>query len=183
MTDGAPTHEEDLRSQAGEMPTADEAAPEGDDDDLRDHIERLRGEAQSHLDDARRLKAEFENYKKRMLREQTTMMERASESLIERLLTVLDAFSLAIIAADRTKSDKEFLRGVELVYSELIEVLKKEGLEEIDAAGKPFDPEVHEAVMQVEADVPDGHVVDVMRTGYRVKGRVIRPAMVSVARR
>jgi len=159
---------------------ADETAP--DDDGMTREIERLRSEAQSHLDDARRLKAEFENYKRRMLREQTAVLERASAALVERLLPVLDSFRLAIVAADRTKNDREFLRGVELVYGELLEVLKKEGLEEIDAEGKPFDPEVHEAVMHVASDIPAGHVAEVMRTGYTLKGRVVRPVMVSVSK-
>lgn len=158
-------------------------APEGEELGTEREIELLRIEADSHLNDARRIKAEFENYKKRMVREQTALLERASVSLIERLLPVLDSFRLAVIAADRTKNDKEFLRGVELVYGELLDVLKKEGLEEIDAEGKPFDPELHEAVMQVEADVPEGHVAEVMRTGYRLKGRVLRAAMVSVSKR
>lgn len=172
-------------AQTSETPPAHQGAseaPEGDDLGIEREIELLRIEAESHLNDARRIKAEFENYKKRMLREQTVLLERASSSLVERLLPVLDAFRLAIVAADRTKNDREFLRGVELVYGELLDVLKKEGLEEIDAEGKPFDPEMHEAVMQVEADLPGGHVVEVMRTGYRLNGRVLRAAMVSVAR-
>lgn len=211
MTDEARTPEEELTMQAGEQPaasgpasgTASQASDEMSRADsetppLREdaseageagtgemdrELDRLRDEAQTHLEDARRIKAEFENYKKRILREQTAVIERASGSMIERLLPVLDSFRLALVAADRTKNDREFLRGVELVYGELLEVLKKEGLEEIDAEGKPFDPEVHEAVMQVSSpEVPDGHVAEVMRTGYTVKGRVIRPAMVSVSK-
>lgn len=172
-------------AQSSTTPPAHQGASEASEDDelgIEREIELLRIEAESHLNDARRIKAEFENYKKRMLREQSALLERASSSLVERLLPVLDSFRLAIVAADRTKSDREFLRGVELVYGELLEVLRKEGLEEIDAEGKPFDPEVHEAVMQVDADVPAGHVVEVMRIGYRLKGRVLRAAMVSVAR-
>lgn len=212
MTDEARTPEDESRPQSGEQlgatGAASGAAPQASDEmpdaqssvtppahqgasevpgdeelGIEREIELLRIEAESHLNDARRIKAEFENYKKRMVREQTALLERASVSLIERLLPVLDSFRLAVVAADRTKNDKEFLRGVELVYGELLDVLKKEGLEEIDAEGKPFDPELHEAVMQVEADVPEGHVAEVMRTGYRLKGRVLRAAMVSVAKR
>lgn len=177
--------DEMLDAQSSTTPPAHQGAseaPGGEELGIEHEIELLRIEAESHLNDARRIKAEFENYKKRMLREQSVLLERASTSLVERLLPVLDSFRLAIVAADRTKNDKEFLRGVELVYGELLDVLKKEGLEEIDAEGKPFDPEVHEAVMHVEAGAPGGHVVEVMRTGYRLKGRVLRAAMVSVAR-
>ena len=116
-------------------------------------------------------------YRKRMLRDQTAHLERATEGLIEQLLPVLDAFELALLNAG---TDPDRLRkGVELVYSELLGVLEKSGLERIDAHGKPFDPAEHEAVMHVEGGEPG--VLDVIRTGYRLKGRVLRPAMVKVA--
>jgi molecular chaperone GrpE len=112
-----------------------------------------------------------------MLRDQTVHLERATEGLIEQLLPVLDAFELALLNAG---SDPERLRkGVELVYSELLGVLEKAGLQRIEAHGKAFDPAEHEAVMHVEGGEPG--VRDVIRTGYRLKGRVLRPAMVKVA--
>jgi molecular chaperone GrpE len=137
----------------------------------------LRAERDEYLDHVRRLQADFDNYRKRMLRDQTIHLERATEGLIEQLLPVLDAFELALLNAG---SDPDRLRkGVELVYSELLGVLEKSGLERIDAHGKPFDPAEHEAVMHVEGGEPG--VCDVIRTGYRLKGRVLRPAMVKVA--
>lgn len=162
-----------------------ETAAEAEPDPLRAELDRVREEAKAHLDDARRIKAEFENYKKRMLKEQTAMLERASEAVVERMLPVLDAFRLALIAADRTSDYDGLVRGVELVYGELSDLLHKEGLEEIDAEGKPFDPSIHEAVLTAEDGTPDGEpfVADVLRTGYRFKGRVLRPAMVKVIRR
>jgi molecular chaperone GrpE len=151
---------------------------------LRGELEGVRAEAASHLDDARRLKAEFENYRKRVLREQTSLAEHASAALIERLLPVLDNFELALIAADRTKDYDALVRGVELVYGELLDVLHKEGLAKIDAEGTPFDPEWHEAVMEAESSATgEPYVADVLRTGYTLKGRVVRPSMVKVARR
>lgn len=150
-----------------------------------DPLAQARAQAQASLDDARRIKAEFENYKKRMLREQSALVDRASVAMTDKILPVLDAFRLALIAADRTQDYEALVRGVELVYGELSDVLHREGLEEIDAGGKPFDPELHDAVMEVEGGNPEGEpfVVDVMRTGYRFKGRVLRPAMVKVERR
>ena len=137
----------------------------------------LRAERDEYLDHVRRLQADFDNYRKRMLRDQTVHLERATEGLIEQLLPVLDAFELALLNAG---TDPDRLRkGVELVYSELLGVLEKSGLERIDAHGKPFDPAEHEAVMHVEGGEPG--VCDVIRTGYRLKGRVLRPAMVKVA--
>ena len=151
---------------------------------LPSEADLLRTERDEYLDHLRRLQAEFDNFRKRMLREQTVLVERANESLIEQLLPVLDAFEMAIASASGTVggSDPERLRkGVELVYTELTGVLSKSGLERIEATGKPFDPEEHEAVMHVDAEDGETGVLDVVRAGYRLKGRVIRPAMVKVA--
>jgi molecular chaperone GrpE len=145
--------------------------------DAAEELAALRAERDEYLDHVRRLQADFDNYRKRMLRDQTMYLERATEGLVEQLLPVLDAFELALL---NSGTDPERLRkGVELVYSELLGVLEKAGLERIDAQGKPFDPSEHEAVMHVEGAEPG--VVDVVRTGYRLKGRVLRPAMVKVA--
>lgn len=146
-------------------------------------LEQARAEAAGYLDDLRRLQAEFENYRKRMLKVQTHMAARASASIVEKLLPVLDNFELALIAADRTKDYEAMVRGVEIVYGELLEVLHKEGLERIDAVDKPFDPALHEAVMQVDGEGEHLVVVDEMRSGYKVGGRVVRPAMVKVGKR
>ena len=148
----------------------------------RDEVGEARAQAAQHLDDLLRLKAEFENYRKRVLKEQTALIERASAAVIERVLPVLDDFELALIAADRTKDFAAMVRGVEIVYSELLDVLRKEGLERIEALGKPFDPERHEAVMQVDGEGEHAVVVDEMRPGYTLGGRVLRPTMVKVGR-
>jgi molecular chaperone GrpE len=152
---------------------------------VEEQLERARKEAAEHLDDLRRLKAEFENYRKRVLKEQTQVVERASERLIERLLPVLDNFELALLAADRTKDYEALVKGVEMVFGELMELLHREGLQKIDALGKPFDPALHEAVLEVGEGPADGdaYVAEVLRNGYTLKGRVIRPAMVKVVRR
>ena len=144
---------------------------------------RVRAERDEYLDHLRRLQADFDNFRKRMMRDQTSHLERATSGLIEQLLPVLDTFELALINTSglNAGTDAERLRkGVELVYSELLGVLEKAGLERIEAKGKPFDPEEHEAVMSIEDDGEPG-VRDVVRTGYRLKGRVLRPAMVKVA--
>jgi molecular chaperone GrpE len=150
---------------------------------VSDEIGRLRAERDEYLDHLRRLQADFDNFRKRMMRDQTSHLERATSGLIEQLLPVLDTFELALIntSGPNAGTDAERLRkGVELVYSELRGVLEKAGLERIEAKGKPFDPEEHEAVMSIEDDGEPG-VRDVVRTGYRLKGRVLRPAMVKVA--
>ena len=142
-------------------------------------IDQLRAERDEYLSHLQRTQAEFDNYRKRMLRDQTVHLERATGNLVEQLLPVLDSFELALNSAG---TDVERLRkGVELVYGEFLGALEKAGLERIEALGKPFDPEEHEAVMHVEDDGGDPGVRDVVRSGYRFKGRVLRPAMVKVA--
>ena len=130
----------------------------------------------NYLEDLRRVQAEFDNYRKRMLREQTQFAQRASARLIESLLPILDNFESAI-------SHGEGGSGVELVYRELKKLLEDEGLEEIQAEGTRFDPMKHEAFEEVADDSVDEPTVrSVLRRGYSFKGQVMRPSMVSVAR-
>jgi molecular chaperone GrpE len=149
-----------------------EAAVEADLDELTRERDDLRELAQ-------RVQADFENYRKRALREQTSLVERASEQLIEQLLPVLDNFELAL--ANLGDADDKVRKGVELVYSDLLGVLEKGGLERIEALAKAFDPNEHEAVAQEDGE-GEPVVCDILRSGYRLKGRVLRPATVRVTR-
>jgi molecular chaperone GrpE len=146
-------------------------------------LSQLQSERDEYLDTLRRVQAEFENYRKRVIKEQTALVDRATSGLVEQLLPVLDSFELALKNLDSAGSDdiESVRKGVELVYAELLGVLEKAGLSRIEAEGKPFDPNVHEAVMQEDGD-GEPVVTDVLRTGYTLKGRVLRPAMVKVSR-
>ena len=148
-------------------------------------IDKAQKEASEYRDHLQRLAADFDNYRKRVLKEQTRAVEMASEPLMRRLLEVLDEFELALMAAERKPDFERFLHGVELVYAKLLETLRSEGLERIDALGKPFDPSLHEALMQSgDGEGQEEPVVgDVLRQGYTLRGRVIRPAGVKVVRR
>jgi molecular chaperone GrpE len=146
-------------------------------------LEVAQKQAAEYLDHLQRLKAEFENYRKRVIKEQTRAMEAAAEPFVRKLLEVLDEFDLALMAAERKPDFEKFLHGVELVYAKLQDILKSEGLERIEAEGKPFDPERHEALMQTGSPEGEPFVADVLRQGYTMKGRVIRPAGVKVVRR
>lgn len=126
---------------------------------------------------AQRVQADFENYRKRVIREQTAVVERATEGLVTELLSVLDSFELALDTLDG--ADENVRKGVELVYSSLLGALERVGLERIPTEGAPFDPTVHEAVLQEDGD-GDPVVVATMRSGFRLKGKVLRPAMVKV---
>jgi molecular chaperone GrpE len=134
-----------------------------------DDIDRLARERDEYRELAQRIQADFENYKKRILKQQTEHLERAAEALVEKLLPVLDTFDLARAHGE----------GLDQVHGALMDVLAKEGLERIDPAGQVFDPNEHDAVAH-EAGDGDATVSEVMRAGYRWKGRVLRPAMVKV---
>jgi molecular chaperone GrpE len=143
-------------------------------------LAQLEGERTELVDTLRRVQADFENYRKRVLREQTTLVERATERLVEDLLPVLDSFDGALAHASTSDAEK-IVDGLNGIHAQLVTVLQKAGLERIDADGAGFDPNEHEAVMQDDG-TSDPRVAETMRTGYRLKGRVLRPAMVRVTR-
>lgn len=156
--------------------------PPAEGETTRSELEAAQREAAEYREHLQRLAAEFDNYRKRVLREQTRAVEMASEPLVRKLLEVLDEFELALMAAERRPDFDQFLHGVELVYAKLLEILRSEGLERIEALGQPFDPTRHEALMQSGEGEGEPYVVDVLRQGYTLKGRVLRPAGVKVAR-
>jgi len=142
-------------------------------------LERLRQERDEFLDALRRLQADFENYRKRVQRQQDESVARAAEQLVAALLPALDAFELA---AEHLVGDEQVSPGGLLQAAALLrDILAKEGVDRIGEAGDPFDPTAHEAVEHVADDGGDGPVVEaVLRAGYRYRGRTIRPAMVKV---
>jgi molecular chaperone GrpE len=172
-------------TDAGE---ADPVSPVPDASDVEDPVEAAAGaeDIQSQVDEYRahlqRLQAEFDNYRKRVLREQTTAVEMAAEPVMRRLLEVLDDFELALLHASDDVDRDRLLKGVELVYAKLLDALRAEGLERIEAEGAVFDPTFHEALMQTGEGEGEPHVAEVFRPGYTLRGRVLRPAGVRVER-
>jgi molecular chaperone GrpE len=158
-------------------------APGGEQPSTATELDAAKKQAAEYLDHLQRLQAEFANYRKRVIKEQTRAMEMAAEPFVRKLLEVLDEFDLALMAAERTPDFERFLHGVELVYAKLLDILRSEGLERIEAEGKTFDPERHEALMQSGGQEGEPFVADILRQGYTMKGRVIRPAGVKVVRR
>ncbi|HEX4489706.1 MAG TPA: nucleotide exchange factor GrpE [Acidimicrobiia bacterium] len=143
--------------------------------DLRDlaaERDELRGAAQ-------RIQADFENYRKRVMRDQAALSQRATEQLVEAMLPALDAFEMAVVSLG--DADEKVRKGVELAVGELNGVLERQGLARIAELDVEFDPNLHEAVMQDDGD-GEPRVGDVLRTGYALNGRVLRPAMVKVTR-
>ena len=183
LTDEADADDADEADDAEALEGIEADGVEAEEDAIAADLDKARAEAESYLDDLRRLQADFDNYRKRTLREQTARAASASQALVARLLPVLDNFELAVSSAERSRDFDRMLKGVEMVFGELREVLEAEGLVRIEAEGKPFDPERHEAVIAVEEeDTEPGMVVDIVRAGYELRGKVLRPAMVKVAK-
>lgn len=133
------------------------------------------------LDSLQRLKADFDNYRKRMVKEQTRILDTAEADLVRKLLPVIDNLERAIMSAGESGAEG-VAEGVGKVIELMLDTLEKEGLEVIDPEGEPFDPEHHEAMMVVETDqCPEDTVVDVIQKGYRFAGVLLRPAMVRVS--
>ena len=146
-------------------------------------LARARAERDQYLDHLQRLKAEFENYRKRVQRDNEALVLRAGEGVLESLLPVLDNMQRALESAERHE-EGQLIKGVELVSGQLRAVLEGHGLDEVPAApGLPFDPNVHEAVVAQESDeYPEGTIIAVLEPGYLLHGRLLRPARVIVAR-
>lgn len=139
-------------------------------------------EAAEYRELAQRVQAEFENYRKRVIKEQEEAREMAGAPLVRQLLEVVDEFELALMSAEKQPDFDRFLHGVELVYAKLADIMRAAGVERIEAEGAPFDPELHEALMHSGEGEGEGEpvVADVLRSGYTMKGRVLRPAGVRV---
>lgn len=151
-------------------------------DQLEEELAAARVEAEELRDIALRTQAEFENFRKRITREREEERKRATERLVVELLPAIDNLERAIEHTTAGGDLKHLLTGVEAVYTQVVAILGKEGVEVIDPFGQPFDPAMHQAVSQQEdAEVPEGTVVDVFQKGYVMGGRVVRPAMVVVS--
>jgi molecular chaperone GrpE len=150
--------------------------------DLEAELDAAREEAARNLAAAQHWQAEFENFRKRQTAQAADQATRAGQRIVEELLPVLDNLDRAIDHTVRGGDLEHLVKGVESVHTQIMEVFKKEGVEEIDPFGSAFDPTVHQAVNQVEdPEVPEHTVVEVFQKGYLMGGRVVRPAMVVVS--
>jgi molecular chaperone GrpE len=145
-------------------------------------MEKALAERDNLLDRLARLQAEFDNYRKRVARENAEFREYAVSDAARALLPVIDSFGLALKNANARPEDLR--KGVELIYKQFGEVLQKLNVQKVSSQGEPFDPRVHEAIEMVNSDeVPDNHVLEELQPGYRIKERLLRPAMVRVAKK
>lgn len=145
-----------------------------------DELTRLRAERDALLDRLARMQAEFDNARKRAQREQQDYKDYAVTDAVKALLPILDSFERAFA---HRENNREFQSGMELINKQLHDALAKLGVKPVEAKGHPFDPHVHEAIEMVDTDkAPDHTVLDELQRGYRIKDRLLRPAMVRVAR-
>lgn len=146
-------------------------------------IKKLKEEIEGLKDARLRLLAEFDNFKRRTARESGRLIESANEGLLKSILPVLENFERALHPDHKTGDCEALLKGVELVYTNFSDILKKAGLVEFNPVGEVFDPEKHEAIMHVEsAEVPDSKIIQVFQKGYSLNNRMIQYAKVSVSK-
>lgn len=149
---------------------------------LEEKLEQKEKESMDYFDRLQRTMAEFDNFRKRTVKEKNTMYENGVKEVLEKLLPVIDNFERAIGSAEEDKKDEPFVQGVEMIYKQLMTMLKEVGVEEIETVGKEFDPNLHHAVTHEEnEDYGDNEIVEVFQKGYIYKETVLRYSMVKVA--
>ena len=165
--------------------TVEAPAPEHTPEQLAE-LQAQAAKAGEFKDNWMRTAADLENFKKRAARERTEAVQFANAALLQKLLPILDNFEMAQAAAQNSEDENiiSLYAGISMIRQQLKSVLLETGLEEIDATGKLFDPALHEAVSQQEtSEIPEGHVVQQIRKGYKLRDRLLRPAAVIVAKK
>lgn len=145
-------------------------------------IEQLTALAEENNNRYLRAQADFDNFRRRTAKEREELAKYASLKLVEQLVPVLDNFERAIQASGENQDFESFSKGVQMIFRQLSQVLDQEGLQQMNTVGQPFNPEYHQAIMQVESDeYEEGIVVEEVQKGYMLKDKVLRPAMVKVS--
>nr|WP_281279849.1 nucleotide exchange factor GrpE [Cohnella pontilimi] len=147
-----------------------------------DRLSELQRQAEENHSRFLRAQADFDNYRRRTQKEKEELAQYASLKLVDQLLPVLDNFERALQSGGEAAESHSFSKGVDMIFRQFYQVLENEGLKKIEAVGQPFDPELHQAIMQVESEEHEsGTVVEVVQNGYWMKDKVLRPAMVKVS--
>ena len=182
--EGPPSSQDVAKSPSSQAPAkADPGASAASEAPPPDPLEAARAEAQKNRDQLLRIAADFDNYKKRSRRELGDAVKVAREDLLRELLPVFDNLERASAHAGTATDTKALADGISMVQRQFLDVLGKLGIERVQATGQPFDPAVHEAVQHLETDeFPPGVVAAELQAGYRLGDRVLRPALVVVAK-
>lgn len=167
---------EEAASESAESENEETQEPQ---DEAAAQIEKLTAELKEKEDRVLRLQADFENFRRRTSKEKEELSAVVTQGMLKDMLPLLDNFERAMAA--ESKDGEAFQKGVEMIFTQFTEILKKNGLEHIEVEGQKFDPNFHQAVMRVQnADMEDDDIAQELQKGYMVKGRVIRPSMVQV---
>ena len=169
------------RAAASKSESAGESAEKISQEEL-DELRSAAAKAQENWDRLLRLQADWDNYRKRATRERQDLIKTANEKLILDLLAPLDHFEMGLQSSQKSSPDDPLRQGMEMVLSQFRQFLKNQGVAEIDAQGQIFDPNLHEAVAHQESDLPEGHVIQQLRKGYRLHDKLLRPATVVVSK-
>ncbi|MGM1046601.1 MAG: nucleotide exchange factor GrpE [Bacillota bacterium] len=178
-------------SESGEHPEVQESSNEenvsqetncSEEAGLQAEIENLRNEMSEHQQRTLRVQADYDNFRRRTQKEKEELAKYASSKLVTELLPVFDNFERALAATEDNPEFESFSKGVGMIFRQLETVLNAEGLTAMNSVGQPFNPEFHQAIMQVESDdYEEGIVVEEVQKGYMLKDKVLRPAMVKVS--
>ena len=153
-------------------------------DVLRKELGDYKNIEDDYIDRIKRLQADYDNYRKRTIKEHLEHIKRANKDLVSKLLPIIDNFELALDAGKKLEKDDDFYRGIKMIHDKLIEVLEKENVKVIEPVGEEFDPKVCEAaVTEAVKDVDEGKILEVLRKGYMIDDFVIRPAVVKVCKK
>ncbi|BAB05064.1 nucleotide exchange factor GrpE [Halalkalibacterium halodurans] len=174
--------EDEMLTEDPSNEDSDEANEEGNElSEEEKRIAELEGQVDELNQRLLRIQADYDNFRRRQREEKEAAAKYRAQSLIEELLPALDNFERALLVEPEQEETKTLLKGMEMVYRQVSEALKKEGLEVIETKGETFDPHLHQAVMQVEdAEFESNEIVEELQKGYKLKDRVIRPSMVKV---
>ncbi|MFS0839671.1 nucleotide exchange factor GrpE [Paenibacillus sp. 1P03SA] len=175
---------EEATYDAEQAEAAEAAAPEaeGAASGRNAELDELRKAAEESQQRLLRAQADFDNFRRRTRQEKEEFAKYASLKLIEQMLPVIDNFDRALVSSRETQDFEALTKGIEMVYRQLEQLMTQEGLTPIEAVGQPFNPEFHQAIMQVESDEhEEGIVVEEVQKGYMLKDKVIRPSMVKVS--
>ncbi|MFS0727500.1 nucleotide exchange factor GrpE [Paenibacillus sp. 1P07SE] len=182
----AEADEKDVPAEEAEATAEESGQAEGADAEPTSEQDKRIAELEKLVDDGQqrllRAQADFDNYRRRTVKEKEDLAKYASSKLITELIPVIDNFERAIAAAQSGGDQESLAKGVDMIFRQLAQVLEQEGLKPMDAVGQPFNPEYHQAIMQVESEEhEEGTVVEEVQKGYTLKDKVIRPAMVKVS--
>lgn len=186
IANSSPQTNQELNVKTEEVLPEEPVTDEKEDEltSLKKQLEAKNVEVKEQYEARLRIQAEFDNFKKRKEKEILDFRKYANENLIKELLIIVDDFKRAIAAAEQTHKLEDFLKGIEMIFEKFLGALKKKGVTEIEAQGQPFNPEIHEAVTQIETDdVEEGMVAAVFQKGYYLHDRVILAPKVGVAKK